>query len=191
MGRDQPAASIRTHASKCGNFARDLRSFRKDTRMLASGTRRTGTFTDASSRSPEPRLPARLCHAGNHSAGSQFPEGDPGEPETAQVSPTTAGHFTAVHDPGGTGIARKHAQAHIVLLLLQFVTEFSILRDCALLALVSLDPALLGHGRASLTRFPTRFKGFLSPRARNWLPPGVWREGRGGAHEKFWVHPGP
>ena len=81
--------------------------------------------------------------------------------EAAKEGPAATGHFTAIDHAGGTCVPWQHAEANIVLLLLQLVPKVLELVDRLLLALISLYPALLCHGRGGLTWIPGRFKGFF------------------------------
>lgn len=91
-------------------------------------------------------LPRGLCHARNHAVRGELAEGDPGETETTEEGTATAGHLTAIHEPGRACVAGEHRQSNIVFLLLQLVTKVSVSRNGLCFALVALNPAFSCHG---------------------------------------------
>ena len=93
----------------------------------------------------KPTLPARLCHAGKHTGGGHLAERNPGQPEAAEERTATTGHFAAIDHAGRAGITREHAQANVILLLLEFPPEVGIFRNSLLLPIVTLFPALFRH----------------------------------------------
>ena len=161
---DQPDALTRSPGNNGRNFDPDRRDSQKDTRIVASAMRLAGTFIATAGRVLKARLPTRLCHAGNKAGGGHLTESDTGQPETAKKGPTPTRYLTAVDHTGRAGITRQHTETDIVLLRLQFMTEILELLYRPLLAVISLDPALLCHGRASVTWNHVRFKGFLTKR---------------------------
>src|SRR5690606_35240819 len=103
-------------------------------------------------------LPARLRHAGNETMRSHFAEGDPGHLETAQVAAAASGHFTAVDQPGGAGIARQHGETFVVLFRLELLTKLGVFGYGARLALITGDPTLFCHGGAGTCALSDRIQ---------------------------------
>ena len=106
-------------------------------------------------------LPARLCHARNHSSGSKLTEGNTRHLEATQIGATTSSNHATINEASWTRIARKHGKTNIIFLFLQLVTEICVTGDSLHLAVISSFPALSCHGGGGNNVFGGLFKRIL------------------------------
>jgi hypothetical protein len=93
--------------------------------------------------SPEIGLPARFRHSRKQSRRGILAECNTGEAETAEESTATTGDLAAIHHPGRAGIAGKHRETDVILLLLELAPKVGEFINGVLFALIAGDPTFL------------------------------------------------